>query len=128
MTIYSWRLDLDGNAHAPRLARHSLRPWLELVGCNDVTTADVTIVVSELVTHDVANDAARVSIRALFDDGRLRLDLHARHRATAPHPADISSPDDSCQSVIERVVAAATDAWGRTRTPHETHTWAEILC
>ena len=27
----SWRLDLDGDAHAARLARHSIRGWLDLV-------------------------------------------------------------------------------------------------
>ena len=78
----TWRLDLDSDPHAPRLARHGVRDWLDLVACTDDTKTDVTILASDLVTHAVSSDAALIAIRAVFDDGRLRIDVHAQHDPT----------------------------------------------
>jgi hypothetical protein len=125
----TWRLDLDSDAHAPRLARHSVRGWLEVVPCSDDTKVDVSIVVSELVTHAVTSGASSVSIRTVFDDGRLRIDVHAPHDAAdAGSVAGGQVQRSTSQLLSDRMIEAATDAWGRTRTPDETHTWAEILC
>ena len=125
----TWRLDLDSDEHAPGLARHSLGSWLELVACDDDTKVDVIIVVSELVTHAVIGNAARISVRMVFDDGRLRVDVHARHDQPLTHASD--SPQEqglSRQSLTDRVADAVTDAWGRTCELDRTHSWAEILC
>jgi hypothetical protein len=125
----TWRLDLDSDAHAPRLARHSLRSWLELVACDDDTKTDVTILVSEFVTDAVTSDAARVSVRMVFDDGRLRVDVHAQYDQPLTSISANEQPrGTSWQSLTDRVAEAATDAWGRACMPHETHSWAEILC
>ena len=125
----TWRLDLGSDPHAPRLARHSLRDWLDLVACTDDTKTDVTILVSDLVTQAVASDATHVTIRAVFDDGRLRIDVHAQHDPTRADITDKRPADArSDESFSDRVTAAVADAWGRDRLPHETHTWADVLC
>ena len=125
----TWRLDLDPDPHAPRLARHSLRDWLDLVACTDDTKTDVTILASDLVTDAVTSDATRITIRAVFDDGRLRIDVHAQHDPTV---TDITTerPADArpCESFSDRVTGAVADAWGRDCLAHETHTWADVLC
>ena len=123
----TWRLDLDADAHAPRLARHSVRAWLDLVACSDETKADITIVVSDFVSDAVTSAATHVTILLVFDDGRLRVDVHAdRHEALID--LDHQAGATPCQSLADRITEAATDSWGRTRTPDETHSWAEILC
>src|SRR4051794_13037994 len=125
----TWRLDLDSGPHAPRLARDSLRDWLDLVACTDDTKNDVTILVSDLVTHAVTSDATHITIRTVFDGGRLRIDVHAQHDPTATAITDERPADArSNESFSDRVTAAVADAWGRDRLPHETHTWADVLC
>jgi hypothetical protein len=124
----SWRLDLDGDAHAARLARHSIRGWLDLVDCDEDTKIDITLVASELVSDTVSDEAARVSIRMLFDDGRLRIDVHAERDQPPTATGSLKLQDSACNSLTDRVISAATDSWGRTEMPHGTHTWAEILC
>ena len=69
---------------------------------------------SDLVTHAVTSDATLITIRAVFDDGRLRIDVHAQHDPTvtdiiAERPADARP----CESFSDRVTAAVADAWGR---------------
>ena len=123
----SWRLDLDSDAHSPRLARRSLRSWLELVECDDETKVDVTILVSECVTLAVTNNATRISIRVVFDDGRLRIDVHAQHVEDRARVVG-DRPETPSEAVMDRVAAAAAQTWARRADTHETHTWAEILC
>jgi anti-sigma regulatory factor (Ser/Thr protein kinase) len=126
--LRTWRLDLDSDVHTARTARHSARSWLSIVDCREETKTDIIIVVSELVAH-AAIDSTRISLTIVFDDGRLRVDVHAQHHqtdtVTRGRPLAHDAPGET---LTDRVVAAATDAWGRTRTPHGTHTWAEILC
>ena len=124
----TWRLDLDSDAHAPRLARHSVRSWLELVACDDDTKADVVLVVSEFVTDAVATAASRVVVRIVFDEGRLRIDVHAEHDQPTAATSGSRQLDTQSEPFGDRIVTAVTDAWDRTSTPHGPHNWAEILC
>jgi len=117
----TWRLELDCDLHAPWFARHALRSWLHLVTCSDETKLDITILVSELITDAVLADGQRVSLTVTFDDGRVRIDVHAT--GAAPRPA--STGDDTVSS---RIADAVTDTWARTSQHGVAHTWAELLC
>jgi hypothetical protein len=126
--VRTWRLDLDSDTHAPALARHSLRGWLRLVTCRDDTKIDVTILVSEFVTEAATSDATHVSISMIFDEGRLRIDVHAREEAPAGGGGRTPIQTATGPSFADRIADIATDNWGRTRQPDTTHAWAEILC
>ena len=122
----TWRLDVDSDAHAPHLARHSLAIWLAHLDCTDNVRSDVILLASELVTNAVTTNATAVSIRVLFDDGRLRMDVHAQGHNEADRPT--TGPDPQRQSLSERVTDAVADNWGHRREPEGMILWAEVLC
>jgi hypothetical protein len=122
----TWRLDLDGDAHAPHLARHSVAAWLELLDCTETVRRDVTILTSEFVTTAVMSHATVISVRLLFDDGRLRMDVYVGGIDPLQGPA--SGPGGSRRSISTRVADAVADDWGQGEGPSGTHLWAEILC
>jgi hypothetical protein len=125
----TWRLDLDSDDHAPRLARHSVRSWIDFVDCDDDKKIDIVLLVSEFVTQAVNTGAAQVSISVIFDDGRLRIDVRAEHPVAEGQVGGVDANEDTIlRSFADRMADAATDTWGRRRQSHQTHTWAEILC
>ena len=112
-------LDVDSDAHAPRIVRHSLRAWLEPVDCTDETKLDVTLLVSELVADAVHGAATRISAGMAFDDGRLRIDVQDDRTR---------SGSDASPCPPEWFAERIADGWGRDIGARETSTWAEILC
>ena len=63
------------SAAAPRLARQAMREWLADVPCPDALAEDALLVVSELTTNALVHAGSAATIVALFDDGRLRVDV-----------------------------------------------------
>jgi anti-sigma regulatory factor (Ser/Thr protein kinase) len=112
------------SAAGPRLARQAMREWLTDVPCPDALAADALLVVSELTTNALIHAGSPATIVALFDDGRLRVEVHDEERAE-PYLRD--QPGCSGGWGL-RVVAAVADGWGSVPTPSGKLVWAEILC
>ena len=112
------------SAAAPRLARQAMREWLTDVPCPDALAEDALLVVSELTTNALIHAGSAATIVALFDDGRLRVEVHDED-PVAPQLRD--HPDGSGGWGL-RVVAAVADGWGSFPTPSGKLVWAEMLC
>ena len=112
-------LDVDSDAHAPRLVRHSLRAWLDAIDCTDETKLDVTLLVNELVTDAVHNAASRIHGQIAFDTGRLRFDIHDDRATTSTRTTMLP---------LDLLAEQITDAWGRSTHDTDTYTWGEIFC
>jgi anti-sigma regulatory factor (Ser/Thr protein kinase) len=117
--VRSWRLELDSDECAPRLVRHSLRSWLDLVACSDDAKDDLLLLVSELVTEAIEHEARTISLRGVFDDGRLRIDVHA---------VDAMPTAVTDESFTDRIGSQITDNFGRRADADGIHAWAEKLC
>ena len=126
--MLTWRLELDSDDNAPRLARRTARAWLELIPCDDGTKADIIVVVSEFVTHAVTDESTRIALEIVFDDGRLRIDVHGQPDQRRPPGRSEARHRGRTPNLTDRITDTVTDNWERRRTPHETHMWAEILC
>ena len=124
----TWRLDLDGDAQAPRFARNSARSWLDVIPCQDDTKVDIIIVVSEFVTEAVNAGAAHVSIGLLFDDGRLRVEVQARQADTRKAVGVEQAETMSDRLLADHIANTATDIWRRTTALGHVDLWAEVLC
>ena len=107
------RLALKGLAGAPREARHALRDWLTTVSCPEQLRDDILLVVSELVTNAVVHARSDPIVVAMFDDGRLRIEVHDQASGSPPIVTSSAGPDGGFGI---RLVAALSDAWGWTPT------------
>jgi anti-sigma regulatory factor (Ser/Thr protein kinase) len=117
-------LTLDRRCRPSRDARGAFKDWLDTVPCPDQTREDALLVLSELVTNAVVHAHSDPVVAAMFDDGRLRIEVHDRDQSR-PH---ITSSTGSDGGFGLRIVAAATDAWGSQITASGKHVWAEMLC
>jgi anti-sigma regulatory factor (Ser/Thr protein kinase) len=111
-------LDVDSDNHAPRIARHTARTWLERVECDDDTRIDVVLLVDEIVTEAVHHQATRISAEMNFDTGRLRIDVHDDRPAT----------DSPARCAVAQIAPQVADGWGRDDSVGGSHTWVEFLC
>jgi anti-sigma regulatory factor (Ser/Thr protein kinase) len=116
--VRTLHLDVDSDLHAPRVLRHAVRAWLEAVDCTDDTKFDIVLLVSELASDAVREQATRVSAVMSFEHGRLRVDLDD------DRPAQTTVGHRGPRRLAEQIA----DDWGRDSAPTGTHTWAEILC
>jgi len=119
------RVELDNSDLAPATARHALQPWLAGVDCSDEIVGDALIVVSELVTNVVMHTASESFLVAVFDDHRLRLEVHD-HSPHAPVIAD--QPPGSAGGFGLPIVDSLCDAWGWEPTASGKRVWTETLC
>ena len=118
------RLALKRSAGAPREARHALRDCLATVACPEQLREDMLLVVSELVTNAVVHGRSDPIVVAMFDDGRLRIEVHDDDRSP-PTVTPSSGPDGGFGI---RLVAALSDAWGWAHTESGKRVWVEALC
>ncbi len=113
---------LERSPYAPTVARHALADWLRQVPCEPETVDEVILVVSELVTNAVVHARSAPLMKAAFDEGRLRLEVH----------------DDSADPPTARpprrdgfglhIVSKLADGWGWTPTEPGKQVWVEMLC
>ena len=118
------RLALKRSAGAPREARHALRDLLSTVACPEQVREDMLLVVSELVTNAVVHAQSDPIVVGMFDDGRLRIEVH---------------DDDRSPPIVTPVVGArmaasgyawwrrSSDAWGWAPTESGKRVWVETL-
>ena len=118
------RLVLNGSAGAPREARHAVGDWLVNVACPDQILEDALLVVSELVTNAVVHARSDPIVVVMFDDGRLRIEVHDEDRA----PPIVASSAGPGGGFGMRLVAALSDAWGWAHTDSGKRVWVETLC
>jgi anti-sigma regulatory factor (Ser/Thr protein kinase) len=118
------RLVLKRSAGAPREARHAMRDWLATVGCPEQLREDMLLVVSELVTNAVIHARSDPVVVAMFDDGRLRIEVHDEDRS----PPIVTSSPGSDGGFGIRLVAALSDGWGWAHTESGKRVWIETLC
>lgn len=112
---------------APRRARQALSQWLEDTSCEPRVRENLLVVISELVTNAVVHAGTPVEVQAMFDDGRLRLEVNDFHHV----PPVVRIPGFDADSVAGwglRLVAALTDHWGWKPTPSGKVVWTETLC
>jgi hypothetical protein len=121
----TWRLDLDSDPHAALLVRHGLDDWLTLLDCTDTARQDIVVVASELVTAAFTSRARTISVRVLFDDGRLRMDVHGEGCEDGD---GLPGDHGNGRSLSDRIIERASDNWGRRRDPDGLRLWADILC
>lgn len=117
------RVELDNSELAPSTARHALQSWLAHVDCSEDVVGDALIVVSELVTNVVMHTASESFVVAVFDDHRLRIEVHDRDRQ-APAIAEEPSAGGFGLPIVESLC----DAWGWEPTPYGKRVWTETLC
>ncbi len=125
LTENSLRLTLEPTVLAPRRARLALHEWLAGVNCPP-DQRDLLVVISELVTNAVIHTGSGPDVRAAFDDGRVRLELHDQDQV--PPVAPSASDGDGIGGRGSRLVAALTDHWGWDPTPTGKVIWTETLC
>ena len=71
----------SSDRRAPREARHALRDFLATVACPEQLREDMLLVVSELVTNAVVHARSDPIVVAMFDDGRLRIEVYDDDRS-----------------------------------------------
>ncbi len=118
------RLALKRSAGAPREARHAVRDWLSTVACPERVREDMLLVVSELVTNAVVHAQSDPVVVGMFDDGRLRLEVHDDDRS----PPIVTPAAGPHGGFGIRLVAALSDAWGWAPTESGKRVWIETLC
>jgi anti-sigma regulatory factor (Ser/Thr protein kinase) len=118
------RLALERSLHAPRQARHGLREWLDGLSCPDRIKDDSLVVVSELVTNAVVHARSEPVVVALFDDGRLRIEVHDDDRS----PPVVLPAGGPGGGFGMRLVTAMCDTWGWSSTETGKTVWTETLC
>jgi anti-sigma regulatory factor (Ser/Thr protein kinase) len=109
---------------APSLARHALAEWLANMPCPHQVASDALLVLSELTTNAVVHAKSAPTIIALFDAGRLRIEVHDQDPAP-PRLRDLPGGDGGWGL---RVVEATADGWGWRPTSSGKQVWAEFLC
>jgi anti-sigma regulatory factor (Ser/Thr protein kinase) len=117
------RVELTDTDTAPAHARAMVGPWLADLGCGTAFVDDALIVVSELVTNSVLHAASDSVIVVLFDDHRLRIEVHDRD----PHPPVEIDPS-SAGGFGLAIIDALCDSWGWEPTDYGKRVWSEILC
>ena len=122
MPLTPFELRLDLSPHAPSVARHAVADWLGSVPCDQATIEEIVLVVSELVTNAVVHARSAPLITAVFDDGRLRLEVHD----DSLEPPTIRPPVDGGFGL--HLVSRLTDGWGWVPTPTGKQVWVETLC
>jgi anti-sigma regulatory factor (Ser/Thr protein kinase) len=101
-----------------------MREWLTDVPCATALVEDVLLVVSELTTNALVHAGSAATIVALFDDSRLRVEVHDED----PAPPQLRDRPDGAGGWGLRVVAAVADGWGWMPTPTGKLVWVEVLC
>jgi anti-sigma regulatory factor (Ser/Thr protein kinase) len=115
------RVKLDHSELAPGKARRALRSWLSDVDYEDTVLDEALIVVSELVTNVVMHTASDAVVVALFDDHRLRIEVHDRD----PHGPVASGV--AAGGFGLSIVESLCDAWGWEPTSLGKRVWTERL-
>ena len=123
---YTLRLTLEPTVLAPRRARLALDEWFDGVNCKRQIRENLLVVVSELVTNAVIHAGSDSDVRATFDDGRVRLEVHDQFPVRPIEPT--TSDGVGVGGWGLRLVAALTDHWGWNPTPTGKVIWTETLC
>jgi anti-sigma regulatory factor (Ser/Thr protein kinase) len=122
MALAPFKFRPDQSPDAPRAARRALADWLRRVPCDTATVEDVVLVVSELVTNAVVHARSAPLITAVFDDGRLRLEVHD----DSAEPPTMRPPLQDGFGL--HIVSRLSDGWGWTPTDAGKQVWVETLC
>ncbi len=125
MPVETLRLTLDPSLSAPSQARDALAAWLDGINADVDMRDDLVLVISELVTNAVVHAGSAAEVLASFDDGRIRLEVHDRHRAP---PIERVDGDVGRGGWGLRLVGAVTDGWGWSPTVSGKMVWTETLC
>jgi len=107
---------------APELARRALHTWLMDVTFSERTKYDALVVVSELVTQAVVAARSAPLVDAMFDDGRLRIEVFD----TDPSPPAMTSGMND-DRVRMRVIDSLCDGWGWSRTGNGKRVWTDAV-
>ena len=117
----SLELTVPHSTEAPTIARAALRAWLATWNCPGDLAADVTLVLSELVTNAVIHANSGADITAILHDHRLRVEVHDRS-AEPPH---VRTGHDGPGGFGLQFVATLADEWGWTITTPGKVVWTE---
>ena len=121
--VNQMRLELVNSVRAPSIARRALGTWLAAVHCPEYVVADALLLVSELVTNAVVHARSASIVLAVFDDDRLRIEVH---------DCDPRAPVTTESAPVGRadllLVDSLCDLWGWEPTRYGKRVWTETLC
>ncbi len=83
---------------------------------------DAVLAASELVANAVVHTQSPLQLVAMFDDGRLRLEVHD-HDHTPPR----LRTDEEVGGYGLKIVSCIADGWGWEPTPAGKRVWVETL-
>ena len=115
------KLMVPRSPKAATIARAALTEWLATWRCPSDLAADVTLVLSELVTNAVIHANSSADITATLHDHRLRVEVHDRS-AEPPH---LRTGHDDPGGYGLQFVATLADTWGWTFTTPGKVVWTE---
>jgi anti-sigma regulatory factor (Ser/Thr protein kinase) len=114
-------LRVQCSPEAASVARVALREWLATWHCPADLAADVTLVMSELVTNAVVHANSRANVTAIRHGQRLRLEVSDG----SCDPPQLRAGHDGPGGFGLQFVATLAEDWGWTITPNGKVVWTE---